>query len=190
MINAVGHTGTHHAELIRHPCRVRQPVGDPQAALAVLFPCPLRGEDGRVELAHRRDHPAEALGHGLPGKLLQGRLWIEEVDVAGAALHEQEDHALGPACLVRRLGRQGRKVGRCRGAEGSAAAEADQGQAAEAGTAAGEHLATGEERHGGRFRGDAMRWAAGRAVGRAFVEILLQASELLLQASELLLQSR
>jgi len=47
---------------------------------------------------------AEALRQGLAIELAKQRLRIEQINVAGAAFHEQEDDALGLADPMRQLG--------------------------------------------------------------------------------------
>ena len=79
----------------------------PSAALAVLLPLAFASR------AAGRSHSPIAVmtcpklsGKRLPGELVQHRLRIERVDVAGAAFHEQEDHALRARRKVSRFGRQ------------------------------------------------------------------------------------
>jgi hypothetical protein len=68
----------------------------------MLLPLALRGQQRRVRLTHGRNHIAKTLRQRLPGQLLEFWLGIERVDMAGTALHEQEDHALGPRLMMRR----------------------------------------------------------------------------------------
>ena len=72
---------------------VRQPVGDPEAALAVLLPLALGLKEGRAALAHGGDDGLEAGGQRLAGELVQERLGVEGIEMAGAAFHEEEDDA-------------------------------------------------------------------------------------------------
>src|SRR6185437_9294364 len=80
--------------------QVREEVADPLAALPVLLELPLRPDDPPrvlVAAAAERLH-----GDRLAVQAVQLRLVVEGVDVAGAAVHEQEDDALG-LCLEMRL---------------------------------------------------------------------------------------
>ena len=104
VIDAVRDAGAHDAEFIRHLCSVRQPVGDPQAALAVLLPFALVGEQRRSAFAHGGDHAAETVRQRLALKLSQQRLGIKQVELTGAAFHEEKNHALRLACPMREFG--------------------------------------------------------------------------------------
>ena len=84
--------------------------------LPVLLPRPLAGQQRRAVLAHRRDDRAETVRQRLARQLVQQRLGIEQVDVAGPAFHEQEDDVLGSRRMVGRWGRAGAsRPGRDRG---------------------------------------------------------------------------
>jgi hypothetical protein len=108
VIDAVGPAGTDHGQFVGLRGDMGKPVADPEARLTVLLPRSLGGKNGRVEFTHRRDHAAEALRHGLTGQSVERRLRVEEIDVAGAALHEEKDHAFGPPRHMRWLRRQWR----------------------------------------------------------------------------------
>ena len=105
MIDAVGDAGADDAEFIGHLCGVRQPVGDPQPALTMLLPLALVGEQRSAAFAHRGDDGAEAVRQGLPLEFSQQRLGVKKIELAGAAFHEEEDHAFRLAHLVREPGR-------------------------------------------------------------------------------------
>ena len=84
--------------------QVREQVADPLAALAVLLELPLRPDDPALVLLAAA---AEGLHlHGLAVQAVQLRLVVERIDVAGPAVHEQEDHALRLGGEVRLLRRQ------------------------------------------------------------------------------------
>jgi hypothetical protein len=83
---------------------VREKVADPLAALAVLLEFPFGSDDAALVLlaaaAERFD------GDGLAVEFVELRFVIEGIDVAGAAVHEKEDDALGLSGQRRRLGRE------------------------------------------------------------------------------------
>src|SRR5262249_52265872 len=78
--------------------QVREQVGDPLAALTILLELPLRTDDAPLVLvaaATVRLH-----GDRLPIQLIELGLVVERIDLAGAAVHEQEDDALRLATEV------------------------------------------------------------------------------------------
>jgi len=97
------------AQLVHVPGDIGEQLRGPQPALATL-----------LELPQRLHHPpvgagAAALDRALVGEiehaaflLQQLRLPVEAVDLADAAGHEQEDHALGLGRMVQRGQRSGR----------------------------------------------------------------------------------
>ena len=101
--------------------------------------------DGRI-----RDHSAKALGNWLAGQFFKGRLGIEQIDVARPTLHEQKDHALGPAGNMRWLGSQriaaaGSPKG---GGSGLTVSEPGECDRPKAGPGSGEHFTAREKSHG------------------------------------------
>ncbi len=108
-------------------------------------------EDGAdvVELGRLDAH-----ADGLAVLAGQARLGVEGIDLAGAAVHVEEDDALGPGGEMRPAGRV--RVGGGLGLRaGAVVEEGGEGDGAEAVGAAQEHGAAGEERevaaavHGG-----------------------------------------
>ena len=87
--------------------QVREQVADVLAGLAVLLELPLRPDDPALVLlaasAERLD------GDRLAVELVELGLVVEGVDLAGTAVHEEEDDALGPGRQHRLLG--GQRVG-------------------------------------------------------------------------------
>ncbi len=105
--------------------------GDPEPALAVLFECPLRRHQAvlvRAEAGDAERFGLERRGIWLAGILLEGRLRIEEIDVARSALHEAEDHRLRARRHVRRL--RVERIDRCVGVLVEHARERDCSEAA------------------------------------------------------------
>ena len=104
MIQPIAPAGADDGNVIHTLRRLRQPIGDPDAALAVLLPLPPVGQQWRFDFAHGRDDRAEAFGQLLPGHFAQLRFVIERVEVARPAFHEQEYHAPGFGGEMRRFG--------------------------------------------------------------------------------------
>ena len=141
MVQAVGPAGADDAQVVRTGRRLRQPVGNPQAPLAVLLPLAGRIHDGAVVLPHRQDHRLESRRHRLAVELLEQRLGIERVEMAGATFHEEEDDGFGSRGNVGSFG--GQRAGR---REDGSWQQVRKGQAAKAGTGGEEHLAAGDTR--------------------------------------------
>ena len=86
-------------------------------------------------------------GSGLPRELVDHRLGVERVEVARAAVHEQEDHALGGCCKLPGPGGLRRRRGfvarenRVRGEKTVVGQQAVQGQRAEAAPCAAKKIA-------------------------------------------------
>ena len=78
---------------------VREQVRDFDPALTVASELPRRGHQA-AWIALRYDHLANA-GHGFAGMLGQGRLRVEGVDLAGAAVAEDGDQVSGLGPKVR-----------------------------------------------------------------------------------------
>ncbi len=107
MVEGVGVHRAHQAQIVRAGADVRDVVGKLDAALAVRLERARAGQHRGVRLGEGQ---AQVLGHlgrqRLAAPLLQVRLGVEEIDLAGAAFHEHEDHVLGLGGKVRLLGRQ------------------------------------------------------------------------------------
>ena len=82
---------------------MRKKIRNPLPALAVLLELPLRPNDASLiffataALCFDLDR--------LPVETVEFRLVIERVNMTGATIHEQKDHALGLGCEVRGLRR-------------------------------------------------------------------------------------
>ena len=100
----------HERDVVHARGQVREQVAHPRAALAVLAEVPLGAHHAALVAV-----AAAALGlhlDGLPVVLVELGLVVEGVHVARAAVHEQEDHALGLARELRRLRHQRVRHGR------------------------------------------------------------------------------
>ena len=87
-----------------HVARFGKQVGDPLARLAILLELPLGPDDPPLVLLAA---PAEGLdGDRLAVERIELGLVVERIDMAGPAVHEQKDDALGLGGELRRLGRQ------------------------------------------------------------------------------------
>ena len=108
--------------MLRH---VLKPVRDPQTTLTVLLPGAFAFEQRRLGFTHGGDRRLEACRQRLTGELVQQRLVIKGVEMAGAAFHEEEDHALGlGGTLWQRDGSRGalftHQTGKCHSAKAAA----------------------------------------------------------------------
>jgi len=138
----VGHVGVHaphHAEPVGVTGHRRKQLADLQAALAVA------GEgEGGGERGAGSPFGLEAAGDLPAGIGLEGRLAVEGVEVAGAAVGEDMDHRPGSRGEVRRTGGEGgRQVRRGRGLIGK---QARRPEPAEAEAGAHQRPAAGENR--------------------------------------------
>jgi hypothetical protein len=70
---------------------VFEPIGDPEPALAALFPGAFALEEGRLGFAHGGDGRFEACGELFTGEFVQERFAVERIEVAWTALHEEEN---------------------------------------------------------------------------------------------------
>ena len=147
VVDAVGLAGADDREVVGTGGDVRDPVGEPLAGLAVLLPCALRGEQGRLRFAHRGDDGAEAVREALARELVEQRLRVVQVHLRRTAFHEEENHALGARLDVADAGLQRRAGG---GDDDILGQQVAEGHGAEAEAGAEEEVAT----RGGRF--DAM----------------------------------
>ena len=89
---AFGVEGADEAEFVGVPGEVGEEFADPHAALAVLLEAERGAEDGAEFVFRAADVTAV---EWLAGVLVECRFRVEEVDLAGAAPHEEEDDALG-----------------------------------------------------------------------------------------------
>ncbi len=131
MVQAVRPAGAddgHLVDVLRH---MGIPVRHPGAALAVLLESALGTEQRVAGGPHSGDRLAEGIGHGLSAQFGQLGLGVEQVEVAGSALHEQPDHRLGFGLMMRLFRRK--RIGQLRGHEAvllQHVGERDAGQAA------------------------------------------------------------
>jgi len=129
---SLGVQAPNHAEIIRAFGRFGQQLGYPMPGLAVLTECPRRTQQGRNFLVLVffvvTERVREFQGAGLAALAVQARLVVECIDLARAAVHEQENDALRPRRMVRRFGRKRSGLGRWRSGRG---AEAGEGEIAE-----------------------------------------------------------
>ncbi len=92
VIDIVGDHGADDAEVVGVAGEVGKQIADFEAGLAVAGEFEWRGEEvagaGALELGHGE-------WEGLAGVRFEGGLGVEEVDVGGAAGHEEEDEILG-----------------------------------------------------------------------------------------------
>ena len=94
--DALGVHPVQEAEVVDPPADVREEFGDRHAAVAILFELPRRSHGGHLgDLARARHFEGQLLAV----VAVEFRLRVEGVDMARAALHEQEDDAFG-ACGV------------------------------------------------------------------------------------------
>ena len=88
MIDAVRPTRPHDRDVVNALGRVRQPIADPQPALSVLSPFPLRWKQRSVDFPHRQNHRLETRRQLLAGQLIELRLRIKRVDVTRPTFHK------------------------------------------------------------------------------------------------------
>src|SRR5215472_2240910 len=102
MIQAVRPAGADDGHVVYVRGGVLIPVGHPHAALAVLLPGTFGSLQGVVGSSSRGLlRFADGVRDGFAIELREGWLGIEEIDVAGTALHEEEDDGLGERRMVR-----------------------------------------------------------------------------------------
>ena len=112
VVKRVGRHRLDNGDVIGAAGQVRQQFGQLDTAVAVAGEPELRAQAGRVGPDERRTVALEQLGRRQPAVVAcQGRLVVEQLQMAGAAGHEQEDH-------VGRLRREVRPPGRHRLAGG------------------------------------------------------------------------
>ena len=83
MVQPVGPARADHREVVGAGGDVRQPVGDPDPALAVLLPLPPRGQQRRTAFSHGRDHRLEARRQRLAGQPVELGLGVERIEWLG-----------------------------------------------------------------------------------------------------------
>ena len=111
MNRGVGSHGVEKGDVVRAGGDIWKEIGDPLPGLTVLFEFPLRTNNAPLVLlstATKRLHI-----DGLPVQRIQGRFIVKRVHVAGTAVHEEEDHALGLARKRWILRNEGVGVGSC-----------------------------------------------------------------------------
>lgn len=87
---------------------VGEEIGDVDAGLSVLAEFAAGREDGAfLEGGELEADVAEGIGDALAFEFGESGFGVEGVEVAGAAMHEQGDHAFGGGGHVRGFGRQG-----------------------------------------------------------------------------------
>ena len=106
MVQTVGPAGADDGHLVDVLGDVGIPIRDPGSALPVLLEGALGGEQRVVAGPHGGDGLSERGWHGLSSQLGQLRLGVEDIDVTGAAFHEQPDYGLGFGLVVRFFGRK------------------------------------------------------------------------------------
>jgi hypothetical protein len=95
----VGDARADHAEVVGAAGQVRQELAQLEAALPMLPEFPRRAEELAGDDARE---PQRSVRERLPGVGRDAGLGVEEIDVGGAAGHEEEDHALGAGAVMRR----------------------------------------------------------------------------------------
>jgi len=122
VVEEIGGAGFDEGDVVDDASGVREKVGHPGAALAVLGELAARAEELRaVRAIHEGEAFAlnEGLGDGLAVERDEARLVVEELKLARAAGHEEVDDVLGAGSEVRGLRghRIGERAGRRRGVE-------------------------------------------------------------------------
>src|ERR1041385_8682272 len=123
MVQSVTPARPNHREVIDTFCHVRQPVRNPDAALAVLLPFPAIRQQWRFRFTHRRNDRTKTFRQTLSRHFPQFWFWIECIEVAGPAFHEQENDAF---CFGRKMCRLCRQRIRDRDRPGSQALPLEQ----------------------------------------------------------------
>ena len=97
VIQPVGPARANDGQLVGAGRDVRQPVRDRNATLSGRAKDAPAGEQGVVRDPHRRERSLDARGQRLTGQCVDQRLWIERIELAWPAIHEEENHALARA---------------------------------------------------------------------------------------------
>ena len=136
--------GTNHRQVVHKPGYIGEQVRDFNARLPELRELAPRGQQRRVRgIGELQPDVLQAGRQALPVEFQQRRLGIESVDVAGAAVHEEINHALRLRRELRRLGSQGIRNIRGRCQEAFLLHEPAQRQQAETAACAGQKLPPG-----------------------------------------------
>ena len=98
--------GTDQRDVVDALGQVRQQLGDLHAALAGALELVGRGKQRAGVLAVRKMAKLSSLLGAVPARLCQRRLGIEQVHLAGAAVHEQMNDGFGLGRELRLLRRQ------------------------------------------------------------------------------------
>ncbi len=111
MIEDVGRSRLHDRQIVDNFSHVRQEIRNPRTRLAVPGERAIGSQQFRMlfcEHIHEREAPAldERVRNRPAAKLLKLRLEIEQLELAGAAGHEQVNHALCPRRKMPGLGRE------------------------------------------------------------------------------------
>src|SRR6266852_589171 len=93
MIQTVAPAGTDDSEIIDAFRSVRQPIRNPEAALAVLLPFAAIRQKRCINLTHGGNDRAETLRQPLSGQLAQPGFVIESIEMTWPAFHEKKNHA-------------------------------------------------------------------------------------------------
>lgn len=120
MVGTVTDHGTHLAELVDVPRRMRQELGDPLAGLAMLPPVPRAGHEFIAAMIEDSAYFILMFLKGcrdwLAVELLQQRFVIEEIEAAGAAILKQENHLPSAGSDLGEFGCERREIsGQCEG---------------------------------------------------------------------------
>ena len=140
MIDAVRPTRPHHRDVVHALGRVRQPITDPQPALAVLSPLPLRRKQRSIHLPHRQNHRLETRRQLLPRQLVELRFWIERVDRTRTTFHKEKYDRLCPPKPMRHLRRMSRRRRAFNFGDARRLQQPRQGDRAEASTSAKQYF--------------------------------------------------
>ena len=152
----IGDHGVDERDVIDAGAEVGEEIADELAALAVGLEGPLGSDDAAFVLFAAA---AEGFhGNSFAVEFVEFGLVLEGIDLAGAAVHEEKDDALGFGFEMRLLGREGiaeGRSGRGGGGGGEEVVEGEQaghGEAGEAGAGFAEEFAAGAvaEVSGGR----------------------------------------
>ncbi len=115
MDHAIGVAGSDQRDVVGVGVQVRHEVRHVHPRLPILAPLAVAAQAKRVGLEELAVDLAEARRQRLRVEPVQERLGVEQVHLAGAAGHEQENAALGLGRQVARPGSQrtGRRAGPC-----------------------------------------------------------------------------
>ena len=106
MVQPVSPAGADDGHVIHVLRNVRQPVGNPNAALAMLLERPFGWHQGVAGGAHRGDDFAKRFRHRLARQFVERRLRVKQIEMARSAFHEQPDNGLRACWKMRGARRQ------------------------------------------------------------------------------------